>query len=156
MEPVGPLAAAEPAASADTGATRNASAAGAARTEHQIATPIANTTNDVPDAITENSGGVTFTVTNWSSARASLMVNGFTNQPRVLLDGQEIQLVAPHQYQPSSGRLVLRLQGTVRVQIVSPAAPRLEIKTSSTNASVDVSWPAPASDFVHPLRPRSP
>jgi hypothetical protein len=31
---------------------------------------------------------------------------------------------------------------------VSPAVPRLEIKHSSTNASVDLSWPAPASNFV--------
>ena len=67
-------------------------------------------------AITENSDGVGFTVTNWSSAPASLLVNGFTKQPRVRLDGQEIQLVSPHQYQPSTGRLVLRLQGTVRVE----------------------------------------
>jgi hypothetical protein len=99
-------------------------------------------------AITENSDGVGFTVTNWSSAPISLLVNGFTNQPRVRLDGQEIQLVSPHQYQASTGRLVLRLQGTVRVEIVSPAVPRLEIKHSSTNTSVDVSWPAPASNFV--------
>jgi hypothetical protein len=99
-------------------------------------------------AITENSDGLGFTVTNWSSAPASLLVNGFTNQPRVRLDSQEIQLVFPHQYQASAGRLVLRLQGTVRVEIVSPAMPRLEIKRSSTNASVDVSWPAPASNFV--------
>jgi hypothetical protein len=99
-------------------------------------------------AITENSDGLRFTVTNWSSAPASLLVNGFTNQPRVRLDGQEVQLVFPHQYQASTGRLVLRLQGTVRVEIVSPAVPRLEIKRSSTNASVDFSWPAPASNFV--------
>jgi hypothetical protein len=99
-------------------------------------------------AITENSDGLGFTVTNWSSSPASLMVNGFTNQPRVRLDGQEIQLVFPHQYQASTGRLVLRLQGTVRIEIVSPAVPRLEIKRSATNASVDVSWPAPASNFV--------
>ena len=81
-------------------------------------------------AITETSGGVEFIVTNWSSAPASLMVTGFTDH-RVLLDGQQIQVVAPHQYQPSSGRLVLRLQGTVRVQIVSPAVPRLEKKHAS-------------------------
>ena len=99
-------------------------------------------------AITENSDGLGFTVTNWASAAASLLVNGFTNQPRVRLDGQEIQLAFPHQYQASTGRLVLRLQGTVRVEIVSPAVPRLEIKRSATNASVDVSWPAPASNFV--------
>jgi len=99
-------------------------------------------------AITENSDGLRFTVTNWSSAPASLLVNGFTNQPRVLLDGQEVQLVFPHQYQASTGRLVLRLQGTVRVEIVSPAVPRLEIKRSATNASVDFSWPASASGFV--------
>jgi hypothetical protein len=99
-------------------------------------------------AITESSDGLGFTVTNWSSAQASVLVNGFTNQPRVRLDGREIQLVFPHEYQASTGRLVLRLQGTVRVEVISPAVPRLKIKRSATNASVDVFWPAPASNFV--------
>ncbi len=76
-------------------------------------------------AITENSGGIGFTVTNWSSAPASVSVNGFTNQPQVRLDGKDIQLVSPHQYQRDTGRLVLRLQGTVRVEVFSPTLPRL-------------------------------
>ena len=80
--------------------------------------------------VSEDSNGVAFTITNWASTSASVMVNGFTNQPRVRLNGQDIPLVSPHQYQATSGRLVLRLQGTVTVEILSPARPRLDIKRS--------------------------
>jgi hypothetical protein len=98
--------------------------------------------------LSENSDGISFTLTNWSSVPSSLLVNGFKTQPGVRLNGQQIPLAFPHQYQSSAGRLVLRVQGTVRVEILAPALPRLEIQRSVTAESIDLLWPAPASDFV--------
>ncbi|HEY5915125.1 MAG TPA: hypothetical protein VJA21_31415 [Verrucomicrobiae bacterium] len=98
--------------------------------------------------ISEDTNGIAFTVTNWSGAPVSVLVNGFTNQPQVRLNGQDTALVSPHQYQPGSGRLVLRVQGTVRVEIIAPARPRLEIKRSASSGGIDLLWPAPASNFV--------
>ena len=99
-------------------------------------------------SLTENTDGVAFTVTNWSSAPASLLVNGFLKAPRVRLNGQEIQITPPHQYDATSGRLVLRLHGTVTVEIIYPAIPALQIQRSKTTGGVDLSWPAAASNFV--------
>jgi hypothetical protein len=98
--------------------------------------------------ISEDISGIAFTVTNWSSAPTSVMVNGFASQPRVRLNGQDTPLVLPHQYEAGTGRLVLRVQGSVRVEIVSPARPRLEIKRSASSGNIDLFWPAPASNFV--------
>ncbi len=77
-----------------------------------------------------------------------MIVCGFTNQPRVRLDSQEIPVAYPHSYEPDAGRLILRLQGTVRVELLSPALPKLQIKSSSTNSGVNLYWPAAASNFV--------
>ena len=99
-------------------------------------------------AVSEKPEGVAFTVTNWSSLPCSLLVNGFTNPPRVRLNGQEIALTPPHLFQATSGRLVLRIQGTIDVEILTPALPRLEIKKSATNGAVNLYWPAAATNFV--------
>ena len=98
--------------------------------------------------LSEDSQKIAFTVTNWSSTASSLMVNGFTNQPRVRLNGEEISLGPPHQYDAAYGRLILRLGGTVRVEIVSPAPPSLKIRRSGSAGTVDLFWPAPAADYV--------
>ncbi len=98
--------------------------------------------------ISEHAGGVSFTVMNWSSNPVSLLVNGFTNQPQVRLNGQNITLATPHQYQSAGGHLVLRVQGTVRVELIYPVRPKLRIKPSATSGSVDLSWPILGSNFV--------
>jgi hypothetical protein len=66
----------------------------------------------------------------------------------------------PHVYQPDTGRLVLRLEGTVRVELLAPASPRLQIRSSGTNSGVNLFWPSAATNFVleynsHPLQPTS-
>jgi len=100
-------------------------------------------------AISEHPQGVAFTVTNWSSASVSLLANGFNQEPQVQLNGQPIQLVFPHQYQASAGRLVLRLQGTVKVEIFAPAPPpRLGIRAPGAKGMAEFFWPASAAGFV--------
>jgi hypothetical protein len=106
-------------------------------------------------AIEETTNKVSFVVTNWSSGPASLLVYGFSSAPRVRVNSQEIQLAPPHSYQSVTGRLILQLQGTAWVEILSDALPRLQIRSSATNAAVNVFWPATASTFVLEYRPVS-
>jgi hypothetical protein len=98
--------------------------------------------------ISETGGGIKFTITNWAGFATTVMVNGFTNQPGVRLNGQDTPLGFPHQYQSSAGRLVLRVLGTVTVEILYSARPKLEIKRSAATDSVDLFWPAQASNYL--------
>lgn len=99
-------------------------------------------------SIVEDQERVAFTVTNWSSAPCSLYINGLSNTPGLRLNGQDIPLGPPHVFQAPTGRLVLRVQGTVRVELMIRAQPKLQIRRSTTNAAVDIFWPAAAANYV--------
>jgi hypothetical protein len=90
---------------------------------------------------------VTFTVTNWVSSPAWVMVAGLTGAPGVRLNGVPTPIAAPHQYDATRGLLILNVKGVSTIQLLHPALPRLDIKTVP-NASVELSWPVANSNFV--------
>ena len=98
--------------------------------------------------LVQDEASVTFTLTNWSSRTTWLLVNGLSAVPGVKLNGIATAVAAPHQFDATRGLLVLAVQGTVQVQLLHPAVPRLEIKPASTNGAVELSWPAANSNYV--------
>jgi hypothetical protein len=78
----------------------------------------------------ESSEGIAFTVKTWSKDPSSLLVNGFTKEPRLRLNGQEVPIGSPHKYQSGAGRLELELLGSVRVEIVCPVVHEPEVNRS--------------------------
>ena len=54
----------------------------------------------------------------WPKHPCWVLINGFTNQPTVKLDGQPVDLTAPHQFDPNSGRLVLQLSRPTTIEIL--------------------------------------
>jgi len=97
----------------------------------------AGTVTDVVEAADH----VSFPLTQWPNAPAGLLINGFHRKPTVRVDGQEISLSAPHQFDADAGRLVLQLQGTVRVDIFYPELPRVQIRRSDRLGAVELMWP---------------
>jgi hypothetical protein len=77
---------------------------------------LAHAPGEITDCV-ESSGGVSFSVQTWSSEPTSLLVNGFTQEPRIQLNGKDVPIANPHQYDAGGGLLELRLQGTARIQI---------------------------------------
>jgi hypothetical protein len=68
--------------------------------------------------IYERTEGVKFTVTGWSARPYWVLVNGIWRPPQVKVNGQEIQLLMPHQYLAEEGRLILQLRDRPEVEIV--------------------------------------
>jgi hypothetical protein len=68
----------------------------------------------------EQPGRVAFTVQGWSPRPYFLLVVGLKGSPRVRINGHETPLTAPHQYIPSSGRLILQVSGSPTVEISLP------------------------------------
>lgn len=99
-------------------------------------------------AVTETDDQVAFTVANWSAAPCHILINGVTNRPLLKINGIPAPLSDPHVFQPDAGRLVLRVQGTTAVELITPAPPKLRIQRSDTNAAVNLYWPASAADYV--------
>jgi hypothetical protein len=98
--------------------------------------------------IKQTSDAVEFTVTNWASSQTRVLLGGFTGVPGVVIEGTNVPIAWPHQFDAARGLLVLGVQGTNRVRILHPALPRLEIKAAITNGAVELSWPAANSNFV--------
>jgi len=61
---------------------------------------------------------VSFTVRGWTGQPYYVLVVGCKAPPRVRIDGRPVTLEAPHQYMADAGRLILRVEGTPRVEIV--------------------------------------
>jgi hypothetical protein len=98
--------------------------------------------------VTQSLNSVAFTITNWASAPTWVLIGGLNGAPGVSLNGAITPIVAPHQYDVARRLLVLRVEGTSRIQLLHPALPQLDIKTSISNGSVELSWPAANSNFV--------
>jgi membrane associated rhomboid family serine protease len=57
----------------------------------------------------EKADGASFRLSAWSPAPSWLLVNGLKRRPEVWVDGRVIDIVAPHEYEAASGRLVLQI-----------------------------------------------
>lgn len=81
----------------------------------------------VPGGITEareERGAVSFAVKPSLARPYYVLVVGFKSMPQVRIDGKEITLAEPHRYMEKEGRLILRLEGSPRIEIkpISPQA----------------------------------
>jgi len=60
---------------------------------------------------------VTFSVRGWTGQPYYVLVAGCKAPPRVRIDGRPVTLADPHQYMADVGRLILRVEGTPRIEI---------------------------------------
>src|SRR5262249_14886036 len=60
---------------------------------------------------------VKFKVNAWPTEPYFVLVNGLTAKPKVKLDGKEIPLVPPNEFQQATGRLILRLENRPTVEV---------------------------------------
>jgi hypothetical protein len=67
--------------------------------------------------VEERAQGVKFTVSGWSKRPYWVLVNGLWQKPRLRIDGQEVLLTGPYQYQAAEGRLILQLRDQTRVEV---------------------------------------
>ena len=65
----------------------------------------------------ETTEGVKFSFSGWSTRPNWILINGVEKQPQVKIDGQEISLVAPIEYSPATGRLILPLPRRALVEV---------------------------------------
>jgi len=68
-------------------------------------------------------GSVAFTVRGWPDTPYYVLMTGLKTAPRIRINGQETPLKMPHQYLAQEGRLILRVEGSPRIEL-SPAPPR--------------------------------
>jgi hypothetical protein len=98
--------------------------------------------------VAQSQDAVEFTVNNWSSTPARLLMSGFSGVPGVVIDGAETPIVSPHQFDSARGLLVLELRGSSRVRLLLPALPRLGIKPAAVQGMIELFWPAANANFV--------
>jgi hypothetical protein len=65
----------------------------------------------------ESKGHVSFQVASWTTTPFFVLVNGFKRKPQLKINGQNVACVAPHEFFPDTGRLVLKLQGHASVDL---------------------------------------
>jgi hypothetical protein len=67
----------------------------------------------------ESAGRLTFSVQGWLDRPCYLLIVGFKQAPRVRINGRETPLAAPHQYLAETGRLILRVEGSPKIEITT-------------------------------------
>ncbi len=67
--------------------------------------------------VEERVDGVKFTVQGWPKKPYQVLLNGFARVPAVKINGRDVALVAPQQYQADAGRLILQLRDTAVVDV---------------------------------------
>jgi hypothetical protein len=65
----------------------------------------------------ESADGVAFTVRGWTGVPYYVLVVGCKAAPKVRINGEAVALQAPHEYVADKGRLILRVQGTARIEL---------------------------------------
>ena len=98
--------------------------------------------------VKEGSDRVSFRVDGWPRPPWRVLVNGFTQKPRVRLDGVEVSLTSPHQFQNAEGRLILQLKAPATVELVVPAKDAVRIRRSATDTNLRISWPLATTDYM--------
>jgi len=65
----------------------------------------------------EMAGRILFTIDAWPRHTYEALIVGFKKQPRVIVDGKELDIVSLRSYNENTGRLVLSLTGKPIVDI---------------------------------------
>jgi hypothetical protein len=69
------------------------------------------------ERIREHGDGVGFNVRPWMARPSWVLVNGVSRVPVVRMDGRELELRDPHEYDAKTGRLVLQVKGPARIEL---------------------------------------
>jgi hypothetical protein len=96
--------------------------------------------------IEEDGNHVTFRVAGWPKSPWYVLVSGFAHRPSLKLDGVDVPLQFPHQFQDPQGRLILKLTQPTKVDLLLPAKDKLQLKKQS-GANLQLSWPIEAKDY---------
>jgi hypothetical protein len=67
--------------------------------------------------VDEGASGVAFNYKSWAPQPCFLLVNGFSNPPKVKIDGRPIELQYPHSYSPADGHMIVRLDKDAFIEI---------------------------------------
>jgi hypothetical protein len=67
--------------------------------------------------VVERADGLALTVRTWSPRPCGLLINGFTEEPAVKINGKPVPLTSPHAFQSVEGRLLLSLEQTSRIEL---------------------------------------
>jgi hypothetical protein len=68
----------------------------------------------------ERDDGVSFSVDPWLPGASRVLIDGVRQPPLLMIDGQPVELTAPHQYQANPGRLVIQLDRPAAVDLQVP------------------------------------
>jgi len=69
----------------------------------------------------ETGGRISFAVRGWMKGPYRILISGLQKEPRVRIDGADVPVGAPHEY--DGGRLVLQVQGSPRIEILVGDSP---------------------------------
>ncbi|MBI1839684.1 MAG: hypothetical protein HYR88_02390 [Verrucomicrobia bacterium] len=89
-----------------------------------------------------------FKAQGWPSRSWRVLITGLKDRPKLRLNGRDIPIASPHQYQQQQGRLILQLGAPTTIELQLPAKDALRIETIAPGRQVRVSWPTNASDYV--------
>lgn len=92
--------------------------------------------------VREDAEGFSFQVAGWAAGTHWILLNGVTPRPAVRINGRDVPLSPPHTYAPGSGRLILQVEGSPRIDVVLPARTALRIVPADLPGTAVVSWPA--------------
>jgi hypothetical protein len=80
----------------------------------------------------------------WPKEASYILINGFTRQPAVRINGAAIPLQAPHLFQGVEGRLILQLTKPSQIELTVPARDALSIRPAG-NGKLAVTWALPSA-----------
>ncbi len=97
---------------------------------------------------------VAFRFTPWLDTPVSVFLNGLRETPRLRLNGRDTPLGAPHQFDAATGRLILRLRGPTRVELLLSDRPRLEIHPGPETGQIELRWPRTYGNWLLEATPQ--
>jgi hypothetical protein len=98
--------------------------------------------------IHETADTISVKVDGWPSKRWWVYINGFNRIPRVWLNDRVTALRNPHRFDRASGRLILALEESTRIEIRLPALDAMSIQHGAQADHVILGWPTSARDYV--------
>ncbi|MBM3883739.1 MAG: hypothetical protein FJ387_29205 [Verrucomicrobia bacterium] len=100
------------------------------------------------EQVDEGAATLRLTVAGWSRRPYWILMSGFTQVPAVRLNGLRQSLSAPHEFQPTEGRLILRAEGRVTIELEYPAQAAVGIEPGPGSDEVRVGWPSLARAYA--------
>jgi hypothetical protein len=79
------------------------------------------------DKLEETPTAISFTANVWPKRASYILINGFTRQPTVRINGAAVPFQAPHLFQGVEGRLILQLTKPSQIEVTVPARDALNM-----------------------------